>query len=113
LPSPNPQDKTMNKEVIEYKVLEKEARKLLSKDEVAYYLEKHYKVSLPEEDKQKDLFPVLFSLSTKEVNRLVNIDITNTRMKYLYDIVFYLQHKNKPNKAFFRTQDILRKRYSL
>lgn len=89
------------KEIIEYSI-----KKLVSNEEIATYLEVFYGVTLPKEDKKKDLFPILLTLSSKEMNKVVNENIEDKKRKLVYHFLVY--RENKKNKAYFYAYDKLK-----
>ena len=85
--------------------LENKARKILTQEDVVKYLETHYNITFTESDKENDLFDVLYSLSSREINKLLNKDNTDKKLKMLYDIIYYRETKDRNNKSSYRALD--------
>ena len=87
------------------KDLEKKARKIINQEDVVKYLETHYNITFSESDKENDMFDVLYSLSSREINKLLNKDNTDKKLKMLYDIIYFRETQDRNNKSSYRALD--------
>ena len=94
------------KKEISNKELERKARKIIDQKDVVKYLQLHYNVTFSEAERKNDMFEILYSLTSKDINKLLRMDNTDMKLKQLYDIIYYRERKNrKTKKSYYRAKD--------
>ena len=104
-------NKKIKKKKIDNEVLKRKTQKIINKEKLIEILELHYSVSLSQEDKEKyysDLFPMLWMLSSKEINKLVYKRPTDKSIKMVYDIFYFRDNRFSKSPATHRAYETIK-----